>query len=70
MVQKASVKAAGLLATKSVQELALLAQELVPQVLPAQSPQKVVSKTYVISHIGGGGLRGQEEKGDIRSADP
>lgn len=45
MDQYDSLKADGLFATKSVQELALEAHEPVLKVFPAQSPQKVVSNT-------------------------
>ncbi len=41
------MKAPGLFWTKAVQVEAREAQELEDQVLPAQSPQKVLSKTWV-----------------------
>ena len=45
MPQYVSLKADGFLPTKSSQVLALEAQPLVDQAAPAQSPQKVISKT-------------------------
>lgn len=42
------MKALGLFCTKAVQVLALEAQEPEDQTLPAQSPQKVLSKTWVL----------------------